>query len=107
MKHTINELSKRTDTICEAASDAASILRRFEGRCVNGWGIFSDPSLRYSDLYDAKQKIEAALKLFTETQWPRTDDDYEKIERAHNSGAPTDYDNAPTDPHHGGKIWKA
>lgn len=84
MKHTINELSKRTDAICEAAGDAARILGRFEGRCVNGWGILSDPNLRYSDLYDAKQKIDAALKLHTETLWPRTDADYEQLERQHN-----------------------
>jgi len=84
VKHTINDLSKRTDAICEAAGDAARVLQRFEGRCLNGWGILSDPSLRYADLHEAKQKIDAAIKLFTETAWPRTDADYESLERAHN-----------------------
>lgn len=36
------------------------------------------------DLHEAKQKIDAAIKLFTETKWPRTDADYEALERAHN-----------------------
>jgi hypothetical protein len=84
MKHSINELSKRTDAICKATSEAARILRRFEGRCINGWGILSDPNLRYSDLHDAKQKIDAAIKLYTETTWPRNNADYETLERSHN-----------------------
>ena len=85
---TINELSKRTDTICEQAAEAARVLGRFDGgRIVNGWGIFSDPSMRYSDLHDAKQKIDAAIKLHVETPWPRSDADYEALERRHNSAS--------------------
>jgi hypothetical protein len=83
----INELSKRTDAILEAAQEAARILRRFEGRCVNGWGILSDPSLRYSDLYDAKKKIDAAIELHVKTKWPYSDADYERLEVEHNRRA--------------------
>ncbi|GAA3102085.1 hypothetical protein GCM10010520_54030 [Rhizobium viscosum] len=51
----------------------------FNGRIVNGYGIYSDPSDR--DLLEARKAIDAALLDMTATKWP-TEAEYDLAEQA-------------------------
>lgn len=81
MTLTLNELSKRTDVVVDAVTEAS----RFAGRDIwmNGYGILADPSSVRANLAEARKHIDAALKALNETQWPR-DADYDALEAAHN-----------------------
>jgi hypothetical protein len=84
VKHTLNELSKRTDLVLNRAERASDELRRcFHGRIINGWGIYSDPSQVRSALQDALTHIQAALNTMRDTDWP-SNQDYDALEAAHN-----------------------
>lgn len=87
MQHSINELSRRTDLVQERADRAAVCLRRGDGRVINGWGVFADPSQIRTALQEAMTHIQVALNTMRDTDWPRTDSDYALLEAAHNRRA--------------------
>lgn len=84
---TINELSKRTDTIVDAVLEAKRFIDR--PLWTNGFGVLSDPSSARSNLVEARSKIDAALQAFRNTTWP-SDADYDRLESAQNSTRSTE-----------------
>lgn len=78
---TLNDLCKRTDAVVDAVTEAS----RFVGRDIwtNGYGILADHSSVRSNLVEARNRIEAALKAINEAPWPR-DADYDALEAEHN-----------------------
>jgi hypothetical protein len=79
---TLNDLSRRTDDIVAAVSEAQK-LTSVDLWC-NGYGILADPTKVRLDLAAAHAKLGEALKMLRETQWPR-DEEYDALEREHNS----------------------
>lgn len=78
----ITEAASATDTIQDHVDVALSRLQQgFNGRIVNGFGIYSDPSMRRSDLVEAQKAIEAALAVMRATAWP-TNAEYDADEEA-------------------------
>lgn len=67
----ITKAADATDQIQDRVGVAIDRLQRgFNGRIVNGYGIYSDPSMRRSDLIEAQKAIEAALSIMRSTNWP-------------------------------------
>ncbi|MGP2494391.1 MULTISPECIES: hypothetical protein [Hyphomicrobiales] len=67
----ITKAANATDQIQDHVSVAIDRLQHgFNGRIVNGYGIYSDPSMRRSDLVEAQKAIEAALSVMRSTDWP-------------------------------------
>lgn len=66
----ITKAADATDQIQDHVDVAIDRLRGFNGRIVNGYGIYSDPSMRRSDLVEAQKAIEAALSVMRSTDWP-------------------------------------
>jgi hypothetical protein len=76
------------DPIIQRASDATdkiqdlvgTALRRlesgFNGRIVNGYGVYADPSIARSYLSDAKTAIDEAMKIMREVDWHAVDAAY-------------------------------
>jgi len=85
-KCSINELSKRTDAVFEAVTEAHRLLQGFN-YSFNGWGVLSDPSMARARLADVRAKIDSALDILRSTAWPTSDDEWDKLERRHNGGA--------------------
>lgn len=85
MSKIINAASA-TDTIQDHVGVALDRLQHgFNGRIVNGFGVYADPSMRRNDLVEAQKAIEAALKVMRETAWP-SNAEYDAEEEAHNAG---------------------
>jgi hypothetical protein len=82
MKHTLNDLGKRTQAVIDEVVDAGQILNR--SIWTNGFGVLADPSMLRARLLDARTHIEAALMVINSTEWP-SDDDCDALERAHNT----------------------
>lgn len=81
--HSINELSKRTGKIFDAIVDAQ---RALQGRLShNGWGVLSDPSMCYSHLKEAREKLDQAIALLDLGNWPLSDAAWDRLEAAHNA----------------------
>ncbi|OBZ97493.1 hypothetical protein ADU59_00255 (plasmid) [Pararhizobium polonicum] len=79
---TIEEAQISTTTIQDQVGIALEALQRgFEGRIINGYGVYADPSSRHRDLLEARKAIEVALSAMTSTRWP-TEAQYEKAEQA-------------------------
>lgn len=72
----IEEASAATSAVLEKVEVAHAALRHFEGRIVNGAGVFGDPSMRRTDIAAAKAALDAALEIMSQTSWP-TKQDYE------------------------------
>lgn len=71
----IEAAAQATDDIHDRVSAALDTLNRdFNGRIVNGYGIYSDSSRQYHALIEARKEIEAALALHNATRWPRNVD---------------------------------
>lgn len=78
--------SSMTDEIAKAESAptevqahigrALSALGGFNGRIINGFGVYADVSRQHLKLIEARDSIAAALKIMTDTSWP-TDADYD------------------------------
>lgn len=67
----ITKAADATDHIQDQVGIALDRLQGgFNGRIVNGYGIYSDPSMRRLDLVGAQKAIEAALSLMHSTHWP-------------------------------------
>jgi hypothetical protein len=66
----IESAENATSEISEKVHEAIARLNHCQGRVVNGFGIFSDPSSRKADLLNAKRAIESALAVANETNWP-------------------------------------
>lgn len=67
----ITKAANATDQIQDYVGVALDRLQGgFNGRIVNGYGIYSDPSMRRSDLVEAHKAIEAALSLMRSTDCP-------------------------------------
>lgn len=78
----IEEAATATTTIQEHVSSALERLQGgFDGRIVNGFGIYVDPSMRHQDLIEARKAIEAALAIMKATKWP-TEAEYDAQENA-------------------------
>lgn len=78
----IEEAAAATNTIQEHVSSALERLQGgFNGRIVNGFGIYADPSNRHCDLIEARKAIDAALTVMKATKWP-TEAEYDAHENA-------------------------
>ncbi len=78
----IEDATTATTTIQGHASSALERLQGgFNGRIVNGFGIYVDPSMRHHDLIEARKAIDAALAIMKATNWP-TEADYDAHENA-------------------------
>lgn len=67
----ITKAADATDQIQDHVGVAIDRLQLgFNGRIVNGYGIYSDPSMRRSDLIEAQKAVEAALSVMRSTAWP-------------------------------------
>ncbi len=82
-KCSINELSKRTDAVFEAVTQATRLIHGFT-YAYNGWGVLADPAMTRAQLSDARAQIDRALEIVSSTAWPSTDNDWEVLERNHN-----------------------
>lgn len=75
--HKIRAAEATTDVVQEAVGKALTVLNHgFNGRILNGWGIYTDPSQRRRDLMAARELIEGAIACMATTNWP-TRSDYE------------------------------
>ncbi|WP_170419678.1 hypothetical protein [Ruegeria atlantica] len=70
----IEDAEKATVEIGQNIDLAVSELSQCNGRVVNGYGVYSDPSSRRANLLKAKRVIEAALMIDAETNWPKLAD---------------------------------
>ncbi|NSZ61137.1 hypothetical protein FY133_24205 (plasmid) [Agrobacterium tumefaciens] len=78
----IEEAAAATNSILEHVSSALERLQGgFNGRIVNGFGIYADPSNRHYDLIEARKAIDAALAVMKATKWP-TEAEYDAHENA-------------------------
>lgn len=67
----IAKAADSTDEVQEHVGKALSILQPgFNGRIVNGWGIYSDVSNRTRDLAAAIEELQKALEVMRITAWP-------------------------------------
>lgn len=79
---TIEKAAAATDAIQDHVGTALETLQHgFNGRIVNGYGIYTDPSNRHLDLLNARKAIDAALSVMNATNWP-TNADYDLEENA-------------------------
>jgi len=77
----ITKAADATDQIQDHVGIALDRLQHgFNGRIVNGYGIYSDPSMRRSDLIEAQKAIEAALSVMRSTHWP-TNAEYDALDQ--------------------------
>lgn len=68
---TITQAAASTSTIQDHVSRALDALQDgFNGRIVNGHGVYADPSGRRRDLIEARNAIDAALTVMNATKWP-------------------------------------
>ncbi|MGF9566831.1 hypothetical protein AAIH70_25305 [Neorhizobium sp. BT27B] len=67
----ISRAANTTDKIQSLVGEALDSLRSgFNGRVVNGFGVYVDSSSRYNDLNTALVAIKAAVEIMRETDWP-------------------------------------
>lgn len=66
-----------TDRVLDMIGKARAMLDMFEGRILNGHGVFSDPSQLRSALGQATKSLSEASEVMTATSWP-TRQDYEE-----------------------------
>lgn len=60
-----------TDKVQSLLGEALKSLRLgFNGRVVDGFGVYGDRTIRYDDLNTALGAIGAAMDLMRETGWP-------------------------------------
>lgn len=76
---TIETAGHATEEISKRVQEALERLSHCQGRVINGFGVFSDPSCRRADLLSAKRAIDAALEVANDTKWPKQTD-YEHAE---------------------------
>lgn len=78
----IEKAEVATTAIQEHVGAALGALQHgFNGRLVNGHGVYADPSSRHRDLLEARKAIYLALSVLTTMKWP-TDVEYEHAEQA-------------------------
>jgi hypothetical protein len=71
MSDTIENAAEATGQIQLHVGAAIKILERsFNGRIVNGWGIYVDPPMKQADLLAALKELTAAKALLMQTRWP-------------------------------------
>ncbi len=79
---TIEKAAASTTTIQDHAGTALEAPQSgFNGRIVNGYGIYVDPSGRRRDLLEARKAIDAALAVMEAAKWP-TEAEYDLAEQA-------------------------
>lgn len=67
----VSKAAATTDKVQSLVGEALDSLQSgFNGRTVNGFGVYADGSSRYSDLNTALVAIRAAMNLLRETEWP-------------------------------------
>lgn len=76
MTEKINKAESATTEVQAQVGQALSALDAFSGRIVNGFGVYLDASLQELRLLEARNCIDAALKIMSDTAWP-TDVDYD------------------------------
>jgi hypothetical protein len=77
----ITKAAHATDQIQDHVGIAIDRLQSgFNGRIVNGYGIYADPSMRRSDLVEVQKAIETALSIMRSTQWP-SNAEYDALDR--------------------------
>jgi hypothetical protein len=72
----IKQASDATDQIQHFVGIANNALAGFNGRIMNGWGIYADVSTQLQKLGTALDALRQASKVFAATNWP-TNDDYD------------------------------
>ncbi|ENN85568.1 hypothetical protein RHSP_06709 [Rhizobium freirei PRF 81] len=78
----IDKAAAATTAIQDQAGKALDVLQYgFNGRIVNGFDIYTDPSGRHSNLLEARKAIDPALELMKATKWP-TEAEYAAAEQA-------------------------
>lgn len=72
----VTRAENATAEIQRLAREASNVLLNGkDGRIlVNFLGVFSEPWARESDLRIAKEKIDQALNLYSQTNWPSSQD---------------------------------
>lgn len=74
MSKIITAAAKATDSVQEGVGLALQCLDRFDGRAVNGYGVYHDPSAHKGVLRDAINRLTEALQLMQATTWPSGQD---------------------------------
>jgi hypothetical protein len=67
-----------TDRVQEEIWKAMDVLERCESTSMTVQGVYTDPSNQRAGLQAAREAIERAEKIMSETQWP-TDKDYDAL----------------------------
>ncbi|TCQ95453.1 hypothetical protein [Neorhizobium sp. JUb45] len=67
----ISSAANTTEKIQSLVGEALDSLQSgFNGRVVNGFGVYADSSSRHNDLNTALVAIKAAMEIMRETDWP-------------------------------------
>lgn len=66
----IAQAEAATDRVLDHVAQALDQFDLFEGRIVNGWGVFTDPDRQRAALAEARRSIDAADALLAATEWP-------------------------------------
>jgi hypothetical protein len=72
----IEKAAKATSEIQDLVGEALKLLKAFDGRIINGAGVYVDPMKQRNALRSARHTIETALALMIATTWPN-DSDYD------------------------------
>jgi hypothetical protein len=76
----ISQAAAATDRIQSLVDEALSTLQQgFDGRIVNGFGVYLDSSSRRNDLKTALDAITAAMEILQKSEWP-TDADFRAVD---------------------------
>lgn len=70
----IKTAAAATTEILHHLSDAYELLEKFFGRVVNGYGVFSDPSLKCTAIREIAKSVNAANDLAKSASWPSPSD---------------------------------
>jgi hypothetical protein len=72
----ITAAATATDQVEAEITKALEDLNPFDGRIVNGFGIYADVYRQRAALAAAREAIERAERIMQKTVWP-TDEDYD------------------------------
>ena len=66
----LRKAESATGRICDLVADARVALVGFDGRIVNGHGIFTEAGYRRDNIITAIARLQAALDIIRHTSWP-------------------------------------
>ena len=78
-----NKIAKAESATTEVEAQVGQALRAldaFNGRTVNGFGVYTDVPRQHRKLIEARDSILAALKIMSGTAWP-ADADYDAADQ--------------------------